>query len=70
MIEYREHNGKVFQLHWKYRFGPLVMLAGAGVQAYGQYQAGKAAAAQGKQEQMIMEKVLAFMKLKQLIINI
>ena len=55
MIEYREHDGKVFQLHWKYRFGPILMIAGAGLQAYGQLQAGKAAAEQGKQEQMLLE---------------
>lgn len=26
-IEYREHNGKVFQLHWKYRYDPLTITA-------------------------------------------
>jgi len=55
--EYVEQNGRIFQLHWKYRFDPVTMaiVAGAGMQAYGQLEAGKAAAEQGKQEQMILE---------------
>ena len=58
-IIYKEHNGKVFQLHWKNRYDPVTLaviaIAGAGVSAYGQYQQGKAAEAQGKQEQMLLE---------------
>ena len=44
----KEHNGRVFVLHWKNRFDPVTLAvvaisAGAGMSAYGQYQAGEAA---------------------------
>ena len=57
-ITYKVHNGRLYQLHWKNRYGPLavpLLIAGAGVQAYGQYQQGQAAEAQGKAEQEILE---------------
>ncbi len=61
MIEYIERNGIIFQVDFEHpfrRFGPtlivLAIAAGAGVQAYGQYQQGKAAEAQGKAEQEIL----------------
>lgn len=60
MIEYIERNGIVFQIDRENpsrRFGPLLiplLIAGVGIQAYGQYQQGKAAEAQGKAEQAIL----------------
>ena len=38
-------SGRYYTLHWKNRFGPLavpLMVAGIGMQAYGQYEAGQA----------------------------
>ena len=62
MIEYIERNGIIFQIDRENpnrRFDPVTIAviaigAGAGIQAYGQYQQGKAAEAQGKAEQAIL----------------
>lgn len=58
MIEYIERNGIIFQVDFEHpfrRFDPvtIAIVAGTGAMAYGQYQSGKAAEAQGKAEQEI-----------------
>ena len=46
-------DGRIFQLHWKYRFDPVTMLVvgGTALSAAGQVQGGMAAAAEGKSQQ-------------------
>lgn len=59
-IIYRQgQDGRVFALHWKYRFDPVVtpmLIAGAGLSAFGQYQAGEEAAATSKYNQQVKER--------------
>ena len=46
-----------FILHWKYRFGPLIpiaIVAGVGLQAFGKYQEGQAAATEGESQENMM----------------
>lgn len=42
------NDGRVFILHWKYRYGPLLAVAATGLMAYGQIQQGQAAEAEEK----------------------
>jgi hypothetical protein len=48
-------DGRYFQLHWRLRFGPALMVVGALVGAYGQVQAGQAAAVEGKSSRNMAE---------------
>jgi hypothetical protein len=43
-------DGRIFKLHWKYRFDPVTLI-GAAVGAFGQIQGGLAADAEGKSQQ-------------------
>jgi len=44
-------DGRIFQLHWKYRYAPALLIASAAMSAYGQVQQGQAANAEGKSKQ-------------------
>jgi hypothetical protein len=56
--QYRLYSdGRVCILEWKNRHGPVpLLLAGAGLQAYGQYQAGEEANAVAKYNQQVKER--------------
>jgi hypothetical protein len=52
-------DGRICVLHWKNRYGPLavpLMLAGIGMQAYGQYQAGEEANAVAQYNQQVKQR--------------
>jgi hypothetical protein len=55
-ITYIERDGRLFQLHWRYRFDPVtLMVAGTLAAAGGQVYSGMAANAEGKDAQKIQE---------------